>query len=506
MTAAFLTVDTNEANGTLYWVVTQTDDQPNAFQVEAGVGADSEPADLAGSQAVTTTGTQEVTTEESPGLGQATGSPAEPMYWAHFMHKDAAGNRSAVVTSPMFTVGDEFADFAGGGGTNTTLSDDDLGVAPTAGGVAVAFCPAYKSSGKWYFEVEHTDFGVNGEAVGIVPEGAALAQVTATFPWNCAQTVGSGGFSTGGAGDTASLGIIDPGEFVCYAVDLDNWLIWARHDNGNWNNNASADPATGAGGFDISYYVATRLGPHATFLTGSFAGGAKWLFNFGASAFAYAKPSGFDGWTAIVEDAAGHGAQTSITTQLSTNANIEGGGLMVTKQTGGTDVCHVGTSDFRNSGKYYFEFDVNYAGNSDCVGVMTDDATLTNIMTDATNCAKVLLGVGTIFSNDANTGLSIGAVTDGDVVGVAVDLDNNKVWFRKGAAGNWNGQVIGSQNPATNTGGASISSYSAKTLGPMLGFTAFNSQRFIYNSNGHSGVNPFIGTPPSGFTSGWPHN
>lgn len=36
------------------------------------------------------------------------------------------------------------------------------------------------------------------------------------------------------------------------AIDLDNNLIWFRTNLGDWNNNASANPATGTGGIDIS--------------------------------------------------------------------------------------------------------------------------------------------------------------------------------------------------------------------------------------------------------------
>jgi BNR repeat-like domain/SPRY domain len=44
----------------------------------------------------------------------------------------------------------------------------------------------------------------------------------------------------------------------------------------------------------------------------------------------------------------------------------------------------------------------------------------------------------------------------GDVIGIAVDRVNHKVWFRKNG-GNWNNAVIGVQNPANNTGGYDIS-------------------------------------------------
>lgn len=93
-TTADLSVSTDEANGVLYWVVTQSATTPSIAQVQAGqdhagaAGADS------GSQSVSTTGTQNA---------GATGLTAETTYYAHFQHTDAASNDSAVVTSASFT-------------------------------------------------------------------------------------------------------------------------------------------------------------------------------------------------------------------------------------------------------------------------------------------------------------------------------------------------------------------------------------------------------------------
>lgn len=100
MTAARLTVDTNEGNGTLYVVVTRSSTSPNAFQVEGGADENGDDAEWSGSLAVTDVGTLVIDTEESPGL------EAGVTYYAHFMQKDAAGNRSAVVTSAGFTLTD----------------------------------------------------------------------------------------------------------------------------------------------------------------------------------------------------------------------------------------------------------------------------------------------------------------------------------------------------------------------------------------------------------------
>lgn len=66
--------------------------------------------------------------------------------------------------------------------------------------------------------------------------------------------------------------------------------IWFRLNDGEWNGDPSADPATQTGGFDISSITA----PYIPFLSGSNGFGGEFVLtaNFGASAFAYTAPSG----------------------------------------------------------------------------------------------------------------------------------------------------------------------------------------------------------------------
>jgi hypothetical protein len=73
----------------------------------------------------------------------------------------------------------------------------------------------------------------------------------------------------------------------------------------------------------------------------------------------------------------------------------------------------------------------------------------------------VLIGTGAVW-------------TTGTVIDEAVDLVNNRVWYRAGG-GNWNGS--GTANPATNTGGIDISTlnpgpyFAANSLGTTVGET-----------------------------------
>lgn len=93
-TTASLSVSTDEANGTLYWVVTQSATSPSAAQVKAGQDHTGSAADDSGSQAVTATGTQNA---------GASGLAEQTTYYAHLMHEDAATNQSSVASSSSFT-------------------------------------------------------------------------------------------------------------------------------------------------------------------------------------------------------------------------------------------------------------------------------------------------------------------------------------------------------------------------------------------------------------------
>lgn len=116
---------------------------------------------------------------------------------------------------------------------------------------------------------------------------------------------GSGGafavFTTNGhiwnnnSDTTITIGTPTAGTVYCYAIDLVNKRGWIRKDGGNWNNNATYDPATNVGGIDISW-----LGSAAVYalIASNVNANPIVTANFGASAFAQTVPSGFmAGWS-----------------------------------------------------------------------------------------------------------------------------------------------------------------------------------------------------------------
>jgi hypothetical protein len=90
------TVTTDEANGTLYSVVTLTSTPPSASQVKAGQNASgaSLAAGLKPTLAVSSTGAKTVAY-----TGLTSGTP----YFPYFMHEDAATNQSTVSAGASFT-------------------------------------------------------------------------------------------------------------------------------------------------------------------------------------------------------------------------------------------------------------------------------------------------------------------------------------------------------------------------------------------------------------------
>ena len=114
-----------------------------------------------------------------------------------------------------------------------------------------------------------------------------------TYPGANAKSFGLYGNGSGGINATfPAWGVpFATGNIVSMAVDLTAKLVWFRVNGGNWNAGGTADPATGVGGFDISAYTGTV---HYFIVSGN--NTVKSTVNFGATAYAYAVPSGFVSW------------------------------------------------------------------------------------------------------------------------------------------------------------------------------------------------------------------
>jgi Collagen triple helix repeat (20 copies) len=175
-----------------------------------------------------------------------------------------------------------------------TLTNGNLtGEHDTVNGYGVAQATAPKSSGKFYYEYQILA-GLNANhQLGFVASGWINSNY---LSWNFNRGIGytpsSGDVSVRdvsiGTAAAAALNAV-----VGVAIDITANRVWFRVGAGNWNNNASANPATGVGGFTIPGSIAT---PYSPAWSGFY--GEKNTVNFGATAYASPAPAGFGNWSA----------------------------------------------------------------------------------------------------------------------------------------------------------------------------------------------------------------
>ncbi len=89
---------------------------------------------------------------------------------------------------------------------------------------------------------------------------------------------------------------------------------------------------------------------------------------------------------------------------------------------------------------------------------------------------------------------TIQGFVQGDTLSMAANLTAGLAWFRTNA-GNWNNDVIGNQNPATNTGGISLSAIT----GPL--FPSFELEDTPYASTANFGATAYAQSVPSGYVN-----
>ena len=158
------------------------------------------------------------------------------------------------------------------------------------------------------------------------------------------------------------------------------------------------------------------------------------------------------------------------------------------------------TVDKQTTGKFYWEITcATFTSGNSSLGIANSAAVLSSVAPTPTNACLVYHS-GAIWLNNVNTGLTLGALTSGNVIGIALDLANQAIWFRLGAAGNWNGNA--SSNPASNTGGVNFSSIGGGGAAPIYPCYAFGASAEQFTAN--FGDTAFVGAVPSGFTSGFP--
>jgi hypothetical protein len=164
-----------------------------------------------------------------------------------------------------------------------------------------------------------------------------------------------------------------------------------------------------------------------------------------------------------------------------------------------------------SQGKWYIEakYDATSSGNYTRFGIGHKVSTSTSDNLGDETGEAIYRPDGAIKVNNTETSSWGATWTTGDIIGIALDLDNNKLYFSK------NGTFQASGNPATNTNGISITAPSSLSTGVYFfgfgdndgGGTAtwlYNFGSPIYSANSYTdgaGYGNFSYAVPSGYYS-----
>lgn len=170
--------------------------------------------------------------------------------------------------------------------------------------------------------------------------------------------------------------------------------------------------------------------------------------NAGASAFVGTAPVGYSAWDSS-------GATTFDPAHKGADITLSGGNLSVSRSNTNSWETAWSTT-FHYTGKFYFELacgTLSNTSNGQALGLggtrFTGDLIGFNM---GSSFASLCGGFELWWPQNVPSGtVAWGA---GQTVCCAVDLDNNLIWFRNGALGNWNGSAL--NNPATGVGGITM--------------------------------------------------
>ena len=177
--------------------------------------------------------------------------------------------------------------------------------------------------------------------------------------------------------------------------------------------------------------------------------------------------------------------------------------------TGNYTFC-TSTQKIPTSGKWYTEVRAYEIGTGCYIGITQEPTTAINIYLGKLSTTWGYYSDGRLFTNDS--GSSYGnSYANGDIIGIAVDMDNNKLYFSKGGTFQNSGDPT---SGSTGTGAISITGGVDYFLGASDDTGAATTSRFMWNfgqdgtfCNGvtaqgnkdASGIGNFYYSVPSGF-------
>ena len=306
----------------------------------------------------------------------------------------------------------------------------------------------------------------NTGAAGSVSVAGNIGNIIVTPPGSVVGSIGSVAFANG--------------DVLCVAWNSGTERIWFRLNGGLWNNDASANPATGTNGLDVSVFEGLYFGLWFT----AAASATAVTLRTELAEFTQAVPSGFSSWMGELPPPTADAWNKDDKTAAITLSNND----KTATSTGSTQAVRSTTSHLNEaSGKYYFEFRIDTT-TVDIVGIKSTSSVFgvgeSAYVNSIGNIRYVTTNIGTVAG---------GSFVNGDVICGAWDAGAELIWFRKNGT-NWNNS--GGADPATGTGGISVSGLPASTIA-------------LYASINNSGpvttlrteLAEFTQTVPSGFSS-----
>ena len=363
-----------------------------------------------------------------------------------------------------------------------TLSNNDK-TATTAEAIALGIRSTTKrvngTAGKYYAEFLCTQFSGNA-TVGIQATSATINSPVAAV---CALGGATFNIRVNDVASSYGVGQIVTGDLVCIAWDAGAELIWFKRNTGLWNNNASANPATGVNGVNMSVLANTD---HALWFKGNNLGDSVTIRTRIAE-FTQVVPTGFASWMGELPTVADAWdvSDKSATITLS-NADKTAATTSVTSGIRSTKSVLNGAA-----GLYYAELKLDAHAANINFGIKSKTSPLTSGGTES-------VYVSTINGNIAQDAVTKGSIgtplpVTGDVLCLAYKSGTQEIWFRKNN-GLWNNNA--GADPAAGVGGIDISI--APDTAHCLWFVNGGT---VNTATLRTEVSEFTQAVPAGFTS-----
>jgi hypothetical protein len=173
---------------------------------------------------------------------------------------------------------------------------------------------------------------------------------------------------------------------------------------------------------------------------------------------------------------------------------LSNGNLTAAGPNSGSQYDHVRANVGKSSGKYYFEITVDDDSYMCGIGVCSATTSF------STGDWLARQSDGWEYTSDGYFGNNVGSwksappsYTTGDIISLAIDLDNGKIWWGK------NGTWLDSGDPANGTNAAYTNLSGTIYPHVTLRTSSDNSPQVTANF----GASAFSYSVPTGFTSGW---